>query len=161
MMRRHDWKNPGFVLLVEDNPEDREAAVRAFGSAGVSNPVVQCEEGGDALDFLFRQGNYAALAVPPRPVAILLDLNLPGTDGFEVLEEIKKTPELKEIPVVVFTTSTDEKDSDRCRRMGADGYMYKPLDFGRLVKSVKIFKAYFLEHTDSAKKGGPRPWKIC
>jgi len=158
---RQVWKNPGFVLLVEDNPEDRAAAVRAFGRAGVSNPVVQCEEGGDALDFLFRRGNYAALAVPPRPVVILLDLNLPGTDGFEVLEEIKNTPELREIPVVVFTTSTDEKDSDRCRRMGADGYMYKPVDFGRFVRSMKILKECFLENSESVKEGGQRPWKIC
>ena len=94
------------ILLVEDSPEDFEATRRAFRRAGLRNPMLHCATGDDALDFLYRRGRYAE-STAPRPGIILLDLNLPGTDGREVLAEIKAEERLSEIPVVVLTTSAD------------------------------------------------------
>ena len=87
------------ILLVEDSPEDFEATVRAFKRAGVANNIYHCEDGDQALDYLHGRGKYALPGAAPRPGIILLDLNLPGTDGREVLRDIKSDPHLKTIPV--------------------------------------------------------------
>ena len=95
------------LLLVEDSPEDRTATLRAFKKAGLGNPVFTCENGDDALDYLYQRGSYSDPLSAPRPGVILLDLNMPGTDGRDVLADIKSNDELKTIPVVVLTTSND------------------------------------------------------
>src|SRR5438105_2527750 len=95
------------ILLVEDSPEDYQATVRAFQKAGLANPIFRCASGDDALDYLHRRGAYADPGRSPRPGVILLDLNLPGTDGREVLAEVKADARLKAIPVIVLTTSAD------------------------------------------------------
>src|SRR5215208_4460697 len=110
------------ILLVEDSPEDVETTRRAFQRSGLRNPVFHCSTGDEALDYLFRRGAYADPASSPRPGVILLDLNLPGTDGREVLEEIKRDGDLKQIPVVVLTTSSDDRDVTACYRAGANSY---------------------------------------
>jgi CheY-like chemotaxis protein len=114
------------ILLVEDSPEDFEATERALRKAGLKNPIYRCADGEEALDFLHRRGSYADAADAPRPGIVLLDLNLPGTDGREVLSEIKTDPALKQIPVVVLTTSSDQRDIDVCYRSGANSYIQKP-----------------------------------
>jgi CheY-like chemotaxis protein len=95
------------ILLVEDSPEDYEATVRALRHAGLANPLLHCEDGESALDLLYQRGTYASLGGAPRPRIILLDLNLPGTDGRDVLTDLKRDEMLKGIPVIVLTTSSD------------------------------------------------------
>ena len=133
------------ILLVEDSPEDFETTARAFKKAGVSNNFVHCEDGDDALDYLFRRGNYTDPKVSPRPGVILLDLNLPRTDGREVLAEIKANDELKTIPVIVLTTSSDERDIEYCYSCGANSYINKPVNLEGFLEAIKRLADYWFE----------------
>lgn len=133
------------ILIVEDSPEDYEITLRAFKKAGLANPILRCKDGDEALDFLFRRGKYSDPSTSPRPGIILLDLNLPGTEGREVLYEIKKDPELGKIPVVVLTTSRDEKDIERCYKDGANSYIAKPVDMQGFFEAIQRLKDYWLE----------------
>jgi len=133
------------ILLVEDSPEDYETAVRGLKRAGFSNPVLRCEDGEEALDFLFRRGVYANSEEAARPGMILLDLNLPGTDGREVLAEIKKDPNLRTIPVIVLTTSRDARDIRTCYDAGANSYIQKPVRLDDFMKAIERLKTYWFE----------------
>lgn len=130
------------ILLVEDSPEDFEATQRAFRRSGLKNPIVRCEDGEEALDYLYRRGRHADAV---RPGVILLDLNLPGTDGRQVLAEIKKEESLKQIPVVVLTTSADERDIFACYSAGANSYIQKPVDIDGFVKAIERLNGYWFE----------------
>ncbi len=133
------------ILIVEDNEEDFEATKRAFERSGIANPLLHCEDGDDALDFLYCRGPYAAPFVARRPDLILLDLNLPGTNGREVLQEIKADEELKTIPVVVLTTSSDERDIRKCYEEGANSYVQKPVDFEGFQRAIQRLTDYWFE----------------
>ncbi len=133
------------ILLIEDSPEDYETTVRSLQKAGLKNPIIRCVDGEDALDYLHKRGGYGAAGSAPRPGIILLDLNLPGTDGREVLEEIKQDPSLKTIPVVVLTTSSDQRDIEQCYRVGANSYIQKPVDLDGFVQSMARMKDYWFE----------------
>ncbi|WP_363351519.1 response regulator [Methylocystis echinoides] len=133
------------ILLVEDSPEDTEAVFRAFKKSGLINPLRHCADGDDALDYLHRRGPYAAPGAAPRPNVILLDLNMPGTDGREVLADLKQSEELKQIPVVVLTTSSDERDIEKCYKMGANSYIKKPVDLGSFMQAIQLLKDYWLQ----------------
>ena len=133
------------ILLVEDSPEDFETTERAFRKSGLRNPIFRCSDGDDALDYLHRRGAYADPEKSPRPGVILLDLNLPGTDGREVLSEIKADPALKQIPVVVLTTSRDERDVDACYKAGASSYIQKPVDLDGFIKAIERLNGYWFE----------------
>jgi CheY-like chemotaxis protein len=133
------------ILLVEDSPEDREATIRAFRSSNLVNPVFSCEDGEQALDYLYHRGEFADAASAPRPGIILLDLNLPGTDGREVLETIKGDDDLRTIPVIVLTTSRDERDIRRCYEAGANSYVHKPVNLDRFVDAIQHLKDYWFE----------------
>lgn len=133
------------ILIVEDSPEDYEAMMRAFNRAGLRNPTAHCEDGDDALDYLFRRGPYSDPATSPRPALILLDLNLPGTDGREVLSSVKSDPDLRSIPVVVLTTSRDPHDIARCYSYGANSYIQKPVDLGGFVTALERLSGYWFE----------------
>ncbi len=109
------------------------------------NPVVECEDGEEALDYLFRRDKYLAPESSPRPGVILLDLNMPGTNGYEVLAVLKADPELRKIPVIVLTTSSDSRDIDRCYDAGANSYVQKPVDFPGFMKAVSLLKEYWFE----------------
>ena len=135
--------NPDPILLVEDSPEDFEATVRALRKSGLANTIYRCRDGDDALDFLYQRNIYAPPAPAPRPGVILLDLNLPGTDGREVLDEIKQDDHLKKIPVLVLTTSTDERDIDKCYRMGANSYVKKPVDLEGFMTAIQRLKDFW------------------
>jgi CheY-like chemotaxis protein len=136
-------RNP--ILLVEDSPEDTEAMMRAFKKAGLANPIYHCIDGDDALDYLHQRGRYAEIGSAPRPSVILLDLNMPGTDGREVLAEIKKDKRLQKTPVVVLTTSTDERDIEKCYQMGANSYIMKPVDLDGFMRAIQLLKNYWFE----------------
>ncbi|HWM90555.1 MAG TPA: response regulator [Thermoanaerobaculia bacterium] len=133
------------ILLVEDSPEDYEATLRAFRRSGLKNPVQRCEDGEEALNYLYRRGEYADPAKAPRPGVILLDLNLPGTDGRQVLSEIKNSDHLRDIPVVVLTTSADERDIAACYRAGANSYIQKPVDIDGFMKAIERLNGYWFE----------------
>jgi len=133
------------ILLVEDSPEDFEATLRAFRKSGLKNTVLRCEDGDEALDYLHRRGEYADPASSPRPGVILLDLNLPGTDGRQVLNEIKNSERLRDIPVVVLTTSADERDITACYRAGANSYVQKPVDIDGFMKAIERLNGYWFE----------------
>jgi len=133
------------ILLVENSPEDCEMTIRSLQKAGLKNPVHHCSDGDDALDYLYRRGVYADSPNTPRPGIILLDLNMPGTDGREVLEELKKDPALRPIPVIVLTTSSDERDVQDCYGMGANSYIEKPLNFEGFMKAMFGLKDYWFE----------------
>lgn len=133
------------ILLVEDSPEDFETTERAFRRSGLKNPIYRCADGDEALDYLHRRGQYADPNQAPRPGVILLDLNLPGTDGREVLSEIKNDPNLKQIPVIVLTTSKDERDVEVCYSCGANSYIQKPVDLDGFMKAIERLNDYWFE----------------
>lgn len=130
------------ILLVEDSPEDFETTERAFRKSGLKNPIIRCSDGDEALELLFRRGRYADA---PRPGVILLDLNLPGTDGREVLAEIKADPSLKQIPVIVLTTSSDNRDVQACYNAGASSYIQKPVDLDGFMRAIERLNDYWFE----------------
>lgn len=133
------------ILVVEDSPEDYEATHRTFRKAGLVNPIFHCADGDSALDYLWRRGDYGDPAKAPRPGIILLDLNLPGTDGRDVLAEIRGDKNLKNIPVVVLTTSRDDRDIETCYEIGANSYIQKPVDLEGFVNAITRLKEYWFE----------------
>ncbi|MDB9307025.1 response regulator [Nodularia spumigena] len=133
------------LLVIEDSDEDFEALCRIMKQEAVINPVFRCTDGEEALDFLYHTGTYSDSQNSPRPAIILLDLNLPGTDGREVLEKIKQDEEFRYIPVVVFTTSSNPKDIEICYQYCVASYMLKPIDINRLVETIQTFITYWLD----------------
>ena len=133
------------ILVVEDSAEDFETTVRTFRKSGLDNPIIHCVDGDDALDYLYQRGEYSDANSAPRPGFILLDLNLPGTDGREVLNEIKKDDRLKMIPVIVLTTSSYEEDIVGCYRDGANSYVQKPVDLEAFAEAVTLIKKFWFE----------------
>lgn len=124
------------ILLIEDNEDDYEAALRSLKKNHVMNPVHWCKSGREALDYLFTEDT-------PIPDLILLDLNMPGIDGREVLQKIKSSQKTKSIPVVVLTTSKDPHDVDDCYENGASTYIQKPVNFEGLTEAIRTMKDYW------------------
>ena len=131
------------ILLVEDNVDDHDAAIRSFKAAHLDNPVDWCNTGQDALDYLKHQGTYAHKPTKAPPALVLLDLNMPGIDGRTVLMLVKQDPTLRKIPVVVLTTSSDERDVKQCYDLGASTYIQKPVDFDGLIGAAGRIKDYW------------------
>jgi CheY-like chemotaxis protein len=130
------------ILLVEDNVDDYDATVRSFKAAHLDNPIQWCKSGQDALNYLKREGKYAGVPAT-RPALILLDLNMPGIDGRKMLSILKQDPALRKIPVLVLTTSSDEKDIEQCYEIGASTYIQKPVNFAGLIEAVGRIKDYW------------------
>jgi CheY-like chemotaxis protein len=133
------------LLVIEDSDEDFEALCRVMQREGVFNPVFRCTDGDEALDFLYHTGSYSDPQTAPRPSIIVIDLNLPGTDGREVISQIKEDKNLKYIPVIVLTTSSNPKDIEICYRYCIASYILKPIDIDRLVKTIQTFLTYWLD----------------
>jgi len=131
------------ILLVEDNIDDYEAAKRSFKTAHFNNPVHWCKTGQEALNYLRHEGDHAREPRAETPALVLLDLNMPGLDGRRVLAIAKQDPELKKIPIVVLTTSGDDRDVTQCYELGASTYIQKPVDFDGLVRAVARIKDYW------------------
>jgi CheY-like chemotaxis protein len=129
------------ILLVEDDPGDVLMTREAFEDNKVGNVLHVVQDGMEALDFLYRRGEYAEAA---RPDLILLDLNLPKYDGRQVLEKIKNDPDLAMIPVVVLTTSAAEEDILRSYKLHANAYVTKPVDVNQFVAAVRQIDEFFL-----------------
>ncbi len=133
------------ILIVEDSDEDYMLTIRAFNRSGLANPVFRCENGDKALDFLLRRAKYADPETSPRPGIILLDLNLPRTDGREVLRQIKENSKLRKIPVIILTTSDNEQDVDECYAKGANSFIQKPTGFENFMNAIRQMKGYWFE----------------
>lgn len=130
------------ILLVEDNPGDAQLVLYAARQVGLNTPIVICETGDEALDYLYAEGSYENAE---RPYLVLLDLNLPGLNGHEVLQEIKEDARLKSIPVVILSTSADERDVEFCYRYGANSYMKKVADRRTMVRHFERFKSFWID----------------
>ncbi|HZW24080.1 MAG TPA: response regulator [Gallionella sp.] len=124
------------ILLVEDNPHDEEMTLDAFAECRLANEVVVVRDGQEALDYLLHQGDYTDRQCG-NPAVILLDLKLPKISGMEVLRRLKSDPELKTIPVVIMTSSREERDVAEGYALGVNAYVVKPLEFSRFVEAVK------------------------
>ena len=133
------------ILVVEDSDEDFEVLTRIMQELSCVYPTYRCCDGDDALDFLLQTGKYSNSALAPRPAVVLLDLNLPGTDGREVVEIVKQDATIKMIPLVVFTTSSNPKDIDFCYRQGVNSYLLKPMGIDALSQTIRNFCHYWFE----------------
>ncbi len=132
------------ILLVEDNPNDLELALRALKKRHLANKVVVARDGVEALDFIFGTGAYSDRDVADRLKVVLLDLKLPKIDGLEVLRRIKSDERTKLIPVVVLTSSQEERDIVESYRLGVNSYMVKPVDFEQFIECVSELGLYWL-----------------
>jgi two-component system response regulator len=134
------------ILIVEDSDDDFEATKRAFDKANLRNRIEHAISGERALEYLRSDASA-------KPGLILLDLNMPGLDGRKTLEIIKRTQNLKKIPVVILTTSSDERDIEACYELGANTYIQKPVDFDGLIAAIKRLKEYWFEIALLPKEG--------
>ena len=132
------------LLLVEDNARDVDMTLRALKKRNLANQVHVVKDGAEALDFLFATGAYAARDMNHVPKVVLLDLKLPKVSGLEVLKKIKGDERTRTIPVVVLTSSQEEKDMVESYRLGVNSYIVKPVDFDKFVESVGEIGLYWL-----------------
>ena len=128
-----DLKN---ILLVEDNPNDVELTLEALADYRLANDIVVVNDGEEALDYLYRRGPFAARE-PVSPAVVLLDLKMPKVDGLTVLRAVKGDPRLKCIPIVMLTSSREERDLVESYQLGVNAYVVKPVDFGQFVEAIK------------------------
>jgi CheY-like chemotaxis protein len=133
------------ILMADDDPDDCLLVKRAFKTSKLCNDLRFVNDGEDLMDYLYRRGKYKEPDQAPRPGLILLDLNMPRKDGREALKEIRADATLREIPVVVLTTSKDEEDILRSYNLGANSYITKPVTFEGLVDVIKSLGKYWFE----------------
>jgi two-component system, response regulator len=132
------------ILLVEDSPEDVEMTLRAFKKQNLINKVHVVEDGEQALDYIFAKGKYEDRDFNNKPKVILLDLKLPKVDGMEVLRTIRGDDRTKFIPVVILTSSQEEKDIMESYKLGVNSYITKPVEFNKFVETVSELGLYWL-----------------
>lgn len=136
---------PMHILMADDDEDDRRAVARAWRMARAANPIHFVNDGEELMDYLYHRGKFAELNDWRRPGLILLDLNMPKKDGREALREIKADPELRQIPVVVLTTSKAEEDIYSTYDLGASSFITKPVTFASLVELVQVLGTYWVE----------------
>ncbi len=132
------------ILLVEDNPNDVELTLRALKKHNLANKVHVVRDGAEALEFIFAEGDYTGRDIDHNPRVILLDLKLPKVDGLEVLRKIKSEERTKVIPVVVLTSSREERDIVESYKLGVNSYIVKPVDFDKFVQAISEVGFYWL-----------------
>lgn len=132
------------VLLVEDNPDDLELALLAFEKGHFANHVAVARDGEEALEHVFRRGRHADLDPNEAPRLILLDIKLPLIDGIDVLRQIKADPRTRHIPVVMLTSSAEDRDLHACYELGANSYIVKPVDMEQFLAAVQSIGLYWL-----------------
>jgi two-component system, response regulator len=142
MMR---FTNPITILMADDDPDDRQMTRKAFEASRLVNDLRFVEDGVELMDYLCRRNHFADPALSPRPGLILLDLNMPKKDGRQALTEIKADPQLRNIRVVVMTTSKAEEDILRTYDLGTSSYVTKPVTFTALVDVISTMGRYWLE----------------
>ena len=144
-MEGNGKRKPITILMADDDDEDRMMAKKAWDNSRLANDLRFVEDGEELMEYLGRRGEYADPASSPRPGLILLDLNMPKMDGREALREIKSTPELRRIPIVVLTTSKAEEDIFRSYDLGANSFISKPVTFDRRVAIIQQIGTYWFE----------------
>jgi two-component system response regulator len=132
------------ILLVEDNPDDEILTLRALRRANVGNDIVVARDGVEALDYLFGTGGHAGRDTRELPHVMLLDLKLPRIDGLEVLRRVRADDRTRVLPVVILTSSIEERDRIEGYRLGANSYVQKPVDFTEFVEAVRQLGLYWL-----------------
>jgi CheY-like chemotaxis protein len=133
------------ILLADDDPDDRMLAREAFVESRLRNTLEMVEDGEELMEYLHRTGKYSGSNAKPRPNLILLDLNMPRKDGREALREIKSSPELRRIPIVVLTTSKADEDVIRTYDLGVNSFITKPVTFEALVEVLSALGKYWFE----------------
>jgi two-component system, response regulator len=133
------------ILLVEDNSGDEELAREAFADCGITEQVVVARDGVEAIDYLLGEPGGSRAPKAPLPVLVLLDLRLPRLDGLDVLRQLRAEPRTKRLPVVVLTTSTEDRDVAAAYELGCSGYVQKPMAMDEFVAAVRAIKAFFLD----------------
>jgi CheY-like chemotaxis protein len=141
------------ILMADDDPDDRAFTKEALASSRLVNELRFVEDGQQLMDYLNGRGEFAAPGSAPRPGVILLDLNMPKKDGREALKEIKSDPDLRQIPVVVLTTSKAEEDVLRSYDLGANSFITKPVTFEGLVKVMTMLGQYWFEIAELPRSG--------
>ena len=136
--------NTKHILLVEDNPDDVELTMRALAKSHVANSVDLAVDGVEALEYLFCTGKFAGRDPCVLPQVILLDLKMPRMDGLEVLRRIRADEKTRLLPVVILTTSSEERDKVESYKLGANSYIRKPVDFAQFAESVRQLGLYWL-----------------
>jgi len=132
------------ILLVEDNPNDKELTLRALSKHNLTNKLHVVNDGEKALDYIFATGTYVGRDIGYKPKVILLDLKLPKVDGLEVLREVKSDERTKEIPIVVLTSSTEEQDIVESYGLGVNSYIVKPVEFDKFIDAVSEVGFYWM-----------------
>jgi len=132
------------ILLVEDNPDDAALALRALRKSQIVNEVIVARDGVEALDYLFGTGSYAGRELSVMPVVVLLDLKLPKMDGLDVLRRIRSDDRTRLLPVVILTSSDEQRDLVESYELGANSYVRKPVDFTQFAESVQNLNLYWL-----------------
>jgi two-component system response regulator len=132
------------ILLVEDNPDDVKLTLRALKKNNILNKVVVVEDGVEALDYLHGTGRFAGRDLSDMPQLILLDLKMPKLDGLEVLQRIRQDERTRILPVVILTTSSEDKDRIESYKLGANSYIRKPVDFNQFLEAVQQLGLYWL-----------------
>ena len=131
------------ILLVEDNPDDVELTLEVFESINVANKIIVARNGVEALDYLFGEGIYSA-AKPALPQLMLLDIKLPKVDGLEVLRRVRTSERTRHLPVVILTSSKEDRDLTRSYDLGVNSYVQKPVDFEQFTQAVRQLGMYWL-----------------
>ena len=144
-------RNGKSILLVEDDSRDAELKLAALDQQNLAGKVAVARDGAEALEFIFCQGAFAGRTFENPPKVILLDLKLPKIDGMEVLKRIKSDPRTKMIPVVILTSSKEQKDVIESYNLGVNSYMVKPVNFEQFAKSVQELGMYWLLHNQPPK----------
>jgi CheY-like chemotaxis protein len=132
------------ILLVEDNLQDAELAIRALKKNNLANSIHHVKDGAEALDFLFATGEYSGRKIENGPKVVLLDLKLPKVDGLEVLQKVKADERLRMTPVVILTSSKQDRDMIDSYKLGVNSYIVKPVEFEKFLEAVKQFGMYWL-----------------
>lgn len=137
------------ILLVEDNPQDEMLTLRALRRANIANRIDVVRDGQQALDYLFRAGDYAGREAPDMPTVLLLDIGLPRLSGLEVLERLRADPRTALLPVVILTSSDDERDRLKSYENGCNSFVHKPVDFAEFAETVARLGVYWLATNQS------------
>jgi two-component system, response regulator len=132
------------ILLVEDNPADAELALHALKKNKIANHILHLVDGAEALDFLFSRGHYSERSPMAHPWMVLLDLKLPKVDGLQVLKEVKANPATKAIPIILLTSSNEERDLIASYQLGVNSYIQKPVNFSEFQEVVRQLGMYWL-----------------
>ena len=145
------------ILLVEDNSDDEVLTLRAFRKINIRNPVVVVRDGAAALDYLFARGVYQGRDVSERPQVVLLDVHLPKLDGVAVLRQIREDERTRTLPVVMLTSSNEERDLSGCYQLGVNSYVRKPVDVASFFEAVRQLGVYWLLLNEPSPRLGMNP----